>query len=67
MEVLGVTVPNEKKILQKIKAELTQHSHREKIELAKALVASHIFECQHIAYEMLGKDKKPYKSLKKAT
>ena len=58
MKVLGVIVPNEKLILKTLKAQTKKFSGREKIELAKALVNTNIFECQHIAFEYVGKDKR---------
>lgn len=58
MKVIGVTVPNEKEILKKLKTQTKSFSGREKLELSKELVNTNIFECQHIAYEFIGKDKK---------
>jgi len=63
MKVIGVTVPNEKIILKELKKQTKPWSGREKIELAKKLVDTHIFECQHIALEYLGKDKKALKEI----
>ncbi len=63
MKVIGVTVPNEKVVLKALKDQTKKHTVREKIELAKALVNTGIFECQHIAYEYLGKDKKALSEL----
>lgn len=57
MKVIGVTVPDEKQILKDLTKQTKSFSAREKIELAKEMVNSNIFECQHIAYEFIGKDK----------
>lgn len=63
MKVLGVTVPNEKVILKELKTQTIFFSGREKLELAKELVNTNIFECQHIAFEYIGKDKKALNEL----
>ena len=63
MKVIGVTIPNEKVILKKLKKQTKGFSEREKIDLAKNLVNTNIFECQHIAYEFIGKDKKALEEL----
>jgi len=65
MRVIGVTNPNSKIILNELKS-LTKHfSGREKIDLANKLCETEIFECQHIALEYLGKDKKALSELLK--
>ncbi len=66
MKVIGVTVPNEKQILKELKAQTKSFTAREKIQLAKGLVKTDFFECQHIAYEYIGKDKKALKELNEA-
>lgn len=58
MKVIGVTAPNEKVILKELKTQTKKFTAREKIDLAKSLADTHIFECQHIAFEFLGKDKR---------
>jgi len=63
MKVIGVTVPNEKLILNELKAQTKLFSGREKLEIAKELVNTNVFECQHIAFEYIGKDKKALKEL----
>lgn len=63
MQVIGVTVPNEKLILKELKKQTKAFLGREKLDLAKELVNTNIFECQHIAYEFIGKDKKALKEL----
>lgn len=57
MKVIGVTVPNEKEILKELKTQTKLFTGREKLELAKELVETNVFECQHIAYEFIGNDK----------
>ena len=57
-KVIGVTVPNEKLILKELNALTNKWTGKEKLELAKQLVNTDIFECQHIAFEYLGRDKK---------
>ncbi len=63
MKVIGVTNPNVKLILKELKTQTKKYSGREKIELAKKLADTNIFECQHIAFEFIGKDKKALKAL----
>jgi len=62
-KVIGVTNPNTKIILKELKVQTKKLSGREKLELAKELVKTNIFECQHIAYEYIGKDKKALREL----
>jgi 3-methyladenine DNA glycosylase AlkD len=63
MRVIGVTNPNSKTVLNELKALTKNYSGREKIDLAKSLFDTNIFECQHIAFEYIGKDKKALKEL----
>ncbi len=58
MKVIGVIVPKLKILLKEMKQQSKNYSPREKIELAKLLVNTEFFECQQMAYEYLGKDKK---------
>lgn len=58
MKVIGVTNPNSKIVLKELKTQTKKFSGRERIDLAKELCKTNIFECQHIALEYLGKDKK---------
>ena len=58
MKVIGVTVPNLKTVLKELKKETRNYSPVEKIRLTKELVNQNIFECQQIAYEFIGNDKK---------
>ncbi len=66
MKVIGVTVPNEKIVLKELRNETKKFTGREKIAVAIALSDTGIFECQHIALEYLGKDKKALKELTSA-
>jgi len=56
--VIGVIVPKIKTLLKEVKQETKSFTPSEKIELAKNLVNTGIFECQQLAYEYLGNDKK---------
>jgi 3-methyladenine DNA glycosylase AlkD len=58
MKVIGVIVPEIKKLLREVKKKTTAYSPEEKIELTRRLVETGIFECQQLAYEYLGNDKK---------
>jgi 3-methyladenine DNA glycosylase AlkD len=58
MKVIGVIVPKLKIVLTDLKQQSKTFTAREKIELAKLLVKTGIFECQQMAHEYLGKDKK---------
>ena len=58
MKALGVIVPNERIVIREIKSETKSFTERQRIELAIELVNTNIFECQHIAYEFLGKNNK---------
>ena len=58
MKVIGVSVPNERIVIKEIKSDTKTFTEREKIDLAIELVNTNIFECQHIAYEFLGKNNK---------
>lgn len=63
MKMLGVTNPNMKKVVQNIKKETKDFSHPQKIALAQALIDTHIFECQFVVYEWLGRDRKILKEI----
>lgn len=58
MRVIGSTNPDAKLVLKSLKTNYRHFSTEEWIELAVGLVNSEIFECQGIAYELIGKDKK---------
>ncbi len=56
--VIGVTNAHLKEVLKEVKAQTKSFSEREKIELTKALIRTHILECQQLAYEFIGREKK---------
>ena len=58
MEVLGVTVPDIRIIIKKINPDFKILKLDEKIIICQTLVDSDIFECQQLAYELIGKNKK---------
>lgn len=55
---LGVTNPDIKAVLKEIRAIHASAVPAEWIELCKALVATDVYECQILAFEMIGRDKK---------
>ena len=57
LRVIGVISSNQKMILKELRTQTKSYTGRQKIELAKRLTETDIFECHHIAYEYLGKDK----------
>ncbi len=57
MHVIGVAVPNMKIVLKELKNQTTSYTLQEKIELAKELNRTSIFECQQLAFEYIGNDK----------
>jgi len=63
MEVLGVVSANEKLVLAELKKQLKHSTGRERINLALDLAKTNIFECQHIAFEFIGRDKKSLEAL----
>ena len=63
MKVIGVTVPDIRLLIKSISPELKNMSVRDKIRFAKDLINTKIFECQQIAYEILGRDKKLMKEI----
>jgi 3-methyladenine DNA glycosylase AlkD len=57
-EFIGVSNPDIQALLKEIKLEYGPAIPAQWIELCKKLVATNIFECQVLAYEMIGRDKK---------
>lgn len=57
MKVMGVTNPNLKVVIKELKSSYPDWHPREWIDLCKRLVAVDIFECQVLAFEMIGRDK----------
>lgn len=66
MQVLGAKVPELRKVVKEVSMKLREASAQETIEMAKALVASSVFECQQVAYESLSLHKAAMKSLRTA-
>ena len=64
MLVIGVTVPNLKSVLKEVKTQTKHYTPQEKMRITKQLVNTNIFECQQLAYEYIGNDKKTLKELK---
>jgi len=58
MKVMGVINPDQKAVIKELKDRYKQWSEHDWINLSKALVATEIFECQIIAFEMIGRNKK---------
>ena len=58
MKVIGVTNPDIKTILKELKNHYPDWNESRWIDLCKLLVATEIFECQVLAYEMIGRNKK---------
>lgn len=65
MRVIGVINPNIKIILKELKSQSKNWTAEQKIEFAKQLTETNIFECHHLALEFIGKDKKALKALTK--
>lgn len=63
--LIGVRVPELKIILKALKSGFKEVTIEKHIHFAKELVNTDILECQHIAYEFLGKNTKAIKSLTK--
>lgn len=63
MQIIGVTNPNQNLILKDLKVKIKNYSIREKIELVIELMNTNIFECQYIAYNLIGNNKKMLKEL----
>jgi 3-methyladenine DNA glycosylase AlkD len=58
MEVIGLIAEHEKLIVKELILSTKSLNSKEKIKLAIDLVNTNIFDCQHIAYNLLHKDKK---------
>lgn len=58
MEVIGVTVPNLKTVLKEVKIQTKHFQPDQKLSLTKGLVNTNIFECQQLAYEYIGNNRK---------
>jgi 3-methyladenine DNA glycosylase AlkD len=63
MEVIGVTNPDLKKVIREMKLMYRGWSVHEWIQFCIDLVDTGIFECQVLAYELIGRDKKILRAL----
>lgn len=58
MKVIGVSNPDIKAVIKELKSRHRNWDELKWIDLCKQLVATEIFECQVLAYEMIGRNKK---------
>lgn len=65
MKVMGVKVPDQRAVMKELKKKLKGRSDGEIIDLCKELVETDIFECQQVAFDMIGRSKKLVKKLEK--
>lgn len=63
MRIIGVTNPNQKLVIKDIKAQIKPYSVKEKMDLIIELINSDVFECQYIAYDIIGNNKAMLKAL----
>ena len=62
-EAFGVTSPDIKELLKEIRRQYSDWRSSDWISLCKALVATDVFECQVLAFEMIGRDRKLLEAL----
>ena len=62
-EVIGVANPELQELIKALKVKYINWDERQWIALCKALVAENVFECQALAYEMIGRNKKLLEAL----
>lgn len=58
MQIMGVSVPDMRKVLKELKRDLSDVTAREKLEVAKSLVQATIIERQLMAYDLIRNDKR---------
>jgi 3-methyladenine DNA glycosylase AlkD len=58
LHVLGVKVPDQREVIKWLRGKVKSWSNRDIIHLTLELTATKIFECQQVAFELLGKSKK---------
>jgi 3-methyladenine DNA glycosylase AlkD len=63
MTVIGVTVPEQRRVEKELKKTLRNVSKEEVLDVVSALVDTGIFECQHVAYKVLSENKNALSSL----
>jgi 3-methyladenine DNA glycosylase AlkD len=66
MEVIGVTNPDQKKVIKMLKERHRDWDEKDWITLCKALVARNIFECQTLAFELIGRNRKILETIRYA-
>ena len=62
-EAFGVTNPDIQQLLKEIRKQYAEWGTSDWISLCKALVAKDVFECQVLAFEMIGRDRKLLEAL----
>ncbi len=62
-KVLGVTNPDIKELIKELKKQYSDWNPSNWIALCKALVATGVFECQVMAFELIGRDRKLLEAL----
>jgi len=62
-KVLGVTNPDIKELIKELKKQYSDWNPSNWITLCKALVATGVFECQVMAFELIGRDRKLLEAL----
>jgi 3-methyladenine DNA glycosylase AlkD len=62
-EVIGVKVPDQRTVVDSLRKRMKNESQDFKLNIAKALVDTEIFECQQVAYELISKERKLNSSL----
>ena len=63
MQVLGLKVPDQRKIINEWRKKLSHFSEEEWIDLALKLVGLDILECQQVAFEFIWKNKKALQAI----
>lgn len=63
MEVIGLKVPNQRKVIDDWRRKLSKLESSQWIQLAVALTETNVLECQQVAFEFLWKNKKALQAL----
>jgi 3-methyladenine DNA glycosylase AlkD len=63
MKVLGLKVPEQRRVIEEWRKKLSQFAEVQWIDLALALVSLDILECQQVAFEFMWKNKKALQKL----
>lgn len=64
MKIIGVTNPNQKIILKEVKSRIKEYSIEDKIKFVIDMMITNIFECQYMAYDLIGNSKSILKGVK---